>query len=446
MIRFYILLIFIISSSTYLIAQDDEYSFDFSEFEKKPYEFIGNIEVGSDFQFLNSSSKLYELYFFGKDNKDEFFNSQNVSLNLAGSYELSMFKFFTDVKMDFTLDKDIEFEAISKLNEAYVDITFPHNISLNIGKTSVKWGKGYVYNPVSYIGRAKDINDVDAGLEGYLMAKLNYVKSFSSASLIRNFSITAALLPVIDELDETDYYKYSETSNENINYFLSTYFLVNNTDIDFYFQINDEIDERNNKSYFKLGADFAHNFFENWEIHGEYSFENTKRKFFIHFGDYDLLEGEKSLSNFLLGTRILFPSNTTMFFEYFHNDFGYSLSDMESFYSAAKSVLANNNLRDINSMKSFQAKNLNSQYQMKDYIYLKLSHPEPFDILYFTPSIFSLYNLADNSQMIGGEFNYSKFENLNIKLKYNIMIGDENTEFGEKLASSKVSAIIDYTF
>ena len=83
---------------------------------------------------------------------------------------------------------------------------------------------------------------------------------------------------------------------------------------------------------------------------------------------------------------------------------------------------------------------------IEDYLYLKLSHPEPFDLLYFTPSIFTLYNVEDNSQMIGGEFNYSKFENFNIKLKYNIMIGSERTEFGEKLSSSKISAFIDYTF
>jgi len=376
------LFLFIIFISSALVADDDEYSFDFEEFEKKPYEFMGNVEFGSDFQFLNNSSKLYELYFYGKE-KQDYFDSQHLSLQLTGSYELSIYKFSSDLKIDFTIDKDNEFDFNPVLYEGYVDISLPQNITLNIGKTSVKWGKGYVYNPVSYIGRAKDINDVDAGLEGYLMAKLDYVKSFSPGNLIKNFSLTTAVLPVIDQ--NGDDYKYSATSNEDMNYFLSTYFLVNNTDIDFYFQINDDKDENGEYSSYRLGADFAHNFFEYWEIHGEYSYENSK------------------INKSLLGTRILFPSNTTIFFEYFNNS-------------------------------------------IRDYLYLKLSHPEPFDILYFTPSIFTQYNIEDNSQMIGGEFNYSKFENLNIKLKYNIMIGDENTEFGEKLASGKVSAIIDYTF
>ena len=83
---------------------------------------------------------------------------------------------------------------------------------------------------------------------------------------------------------------------------------------------------------------------------------------------------------------------------------------------------------------------------MRDYIYTKLSHPEPFDILYFTPSIFVLYNLNDNSRMIGGEFNYSRFENLNLKLKYNSMFGEENSEFGEKISSNKISFLMEFVF
>lgn len=86
------------------------------------------------------------------------------------------------------------------------------------------------------------------------------------------------------------------------------------------------------------------------------------------------------------------------------------------------------------------------QFLMKDYLYLKLSQPEPFDILYFTSSVYFLHNMNDNSEMIGGELNYSRFEDLNMKLKYNLMFGEENSEFGEKISSDKISFLMEYVF
>ncbi len=83
---------------------------------------------------------------------------------------------------------------------------------------------------------------------------------------------------------------------------------------------------------------------------------------------------------------------------------------------------------------------------MQDYIYTKLSHPEPFYILYFTPSIFVLYNLNDSSSMFGGEFNYSRFTNVNLKFKYNLMFGKVKSEFGEKINSEKISLLREYVF
>jgi hypothetical protein len=83
---------------------------------------------------------------------------------------------------------------------------------------------------------------------------------------------------------------------------------------------------------------------------------------------------------------------------------------------------------------------------MKDYIYAKISQPEPLDILYFTPSIFVLYNLNDNSETIGGEFNYSRFKNVNLKLKYNLLFGNVNSEYAGKISSEKISLLMEYVF
>ena len=79
-------------------------------------------------------------------------------------------------------------------------------------------------------------------------------------------------------------------------------------------------------------------------------------------------------------------------------------------------------------------------------MYLKISQPEPFNILYLTLSIFSLYNIADQSLMIGGEFTYKRFDNLDLKLRYNFLTGGGNTEFGEKINKQKILFIIEYVF
>ena len=149
--------------------------------------------------------------------------------------------------------------------------------------------------------------------------------------------------------------------------------------------------------------------------------------------------------DYLFGTRLLFETNTTLIIEYLHNDAGLNTEQMKSFFDAVESAISDN--PDLlPAIKQYQSDSFNSQFLMEDYLYAKVSQPEPFDILYFTPSVYILYNLNDNSEMIGGEFNYSRFNNLNLKLKYNMMFGEENSEFGEKISSNKISFLIEYVF
>ncbi|MEA1973043.1 MAG: hypothetical protein U9N34_07115, partial [Candidatus Cloacimonadota bacterium] len=89
------LLILLSLTVNLLVAQD--YSFDFEEFEKKPYESVGNLQLQSDFSELNSASNLYKLSFLNKEDKD-FWDSYFASVQLKGSYEFSKFKFSADLK------------------------------------------------------------------------------------------------------------------------------------------------------------------------------------------------------------------------------------------------------------------------------------------------------------------------------------------------------------
>jgi len=408
-----------------LSAQD--YSFDLEEFEKKSYEFIGNFKFQSDFIKLNKSPALYSLNFLNKEDVD-YWDSYIASLKLIGSFELSKFKFSLDLKDQLTYTTNDEFENNFSIYESFLNIDVSKNIDLQIGKKSVKWGKGYIWNPVSFVGRQKDINDVDAGLEGFWLMKLDYVKSLSG--VLRNFSVTPVIVPVTENINE-------DFQEESINFILNSYFLIRDTDLDFYLFMKDI-------NFRKFGFDLARNILPNWEIHSEFVF--TKDVITNWWdSDFTIKSTTDDTHDYLFGTRILFETNTTVIIEYLHNDSGLDEEQMKNFFDAVQfAVSGNPDL--LPAIKKYQSESFSSQFLMKDYLYAKISQPEPFDILYFTPSVFVLYNLNDKSEMIGGEFNYSRFENLNLKLKYNLMFGEEDSEFGEKISSNKISFLMEYAF
>ncbi len=410
----------------FIFAQD--YSFDFEEFEKKPYEFTGNMQLQSDFSLLNNSSNLYKLSFLNKEDED-FLDSYFASLQLKGSYEIYKFKFSVDVKDKISYNTNNEFENNFSIYESFLNTIISTNFDFQVGKKSVKWGKGYIWNPTSFVGRQKDLNDVDAGLEGFWMTKFNYIKSLSG--ILQNYSVSTIVIPSTTKMNE-DF-----SSDENINFILNNYFLIADTDFDSYIFYEDS-------KFKRFGLDFARNILSNWEIHTEYVFEKDITQNILN-SDFSIEAKTADTHDYLFGTRILLTSNTTIILEYLHNDSGLDAKQMTNFYDAINFAISDNHAL-LPIVKKYQSENLSSQFLMQDYLYSKLSHPEPFEILYFTPSIFLLYNLNDHSRLIGGEFSYSRFDNLNLKLKYNLLFGDSNSEFGGKVSSNKLSFLIDYTF
>jgi len=423
--NFKFLIIFLLFFYT-LSAQN--YSFDFEDFEKKPYEYLGTFQIQSDFSQLNNSSNLYKLSFLNKDDEDKW-DVYFVSLQLKGSYEFSKFKFSADIKDKIIYNTNNEFENNFSIYESFLNTSLSTNFDFQFGKKSVKWGKGYIWNPVSFAGRQKDINDVDAGMEGFWMLKLNFVKSFSG--ILQNSSVSPVIIPITKEIND-DF-----SNDENISFILNNYFLIADTDFDSYLFFEDT-------TLKKIGLDFARNILANWEIHAEYVFEKDITQNSLN-PDFSIEAKTTDVHDYLFGTRILLTSNTTIILEYLHNDSGLNEEQMENFYDAINSAISEDPTL-LPTIKNYQSEDLTDQFVMKDYLYGKLSQPEPFDILYFTPSIFMLYNLNDNSNMVGGELNYSRFNNLIIKIKHNLLFGDSNSEFGGKISSTKLSLQVDYVF
>ena len=83
---------------------------------------------------------------------------------------------------------------------------------------------------------------------------------------------------------------------------------------------------------------------------------------------------------------------------------------------------------------------------MKDYIYLKVTQKEPFNILYFNPSLAVIFNVADQSYSITPELLYTPVSNLELRLKSTFFQGSRYTEFGEKPFDCKVDFSVKYYF
>jgi hypothetical protein len=83
---------------------------------------------------------------------------------------------------------------------------------------------------------------------------------------------------------------------------------------------------------------------------------------------------------------------------------------------------------------------------MEDYLYVRLSQKEPFNILYVTPALTWMMNLNDQSYSLTPELLYTGITNLELRLRTAIIIGTRNTEFGEKQNDYRIELRAGYYF
>ena len=82
----------------------------------------------------------------------------------------------------------------------------------------------------------------------------------------------------------------------------------------------------------------------------------------------------------------------------------------------------------------------------KDYLYLRISQKEPFNILYFTPALTTIMNLDDRSFSISPEFLYEGIKNWEFRLKGMALVGPKGTEYGEKQNDYRIEFRVRYYF
>ena len=411
---------------------EESYSFDPAEIEKKPYSFGGYVEFKPIAFGLDRDSALYKLRFFN-DPRGTTLWEANGRIQLEGSYEKSIFRIYGKTNTDLKASYSGESER-STFYELYGSVKPLHGLKFEAGKKTMKWGKGYAWNPVAFVDRPKDPDEPEQAMEGYILATADYIKSFEGP--LKTFSFTPVLFPVYDHVN-------GDFGNKNnLNIAGRFYFLLYDTDIDFMFMTGGSRPDR-------YGFDFSRNITTNFEVHGELAYiRNVPKNILDENGNRHQTEGDAV--SYLIGLRYLTTFDLTAIIEYYHNGAGFSREEMKNYYTyiarGYDTYQTTGNVALLGNALQMAEGSYGRANAMIDYLYVRLSQKEPFDILYFTPALTGMMNLRDGSFSLTPELLYTGFTNWEFRFRTGFIVGARDSEYGEKQNDYRVELRVGYYF
>src|SRR3989304_3596971 len=206
-------------------AFPEEYSFDLSEIEKKPYHIGGYAELRPVLFGLDKDASLYKLRFYNRD-EGQTTEEYNLKLQLEGSLEYGISRLYIKTNTDYQKSYLGESQNTT-VYEGYLSLKPSSSLSIDLGKKTLKWGKGYAWNPVAFVDRPKNPDDPELSLEGFIVASADYIKSLEGP--LKTLSFTPVLLPVYHNIND----KFGELNK--LNFGGRLYALFYDTDIDLLF-------------------------------------------------------------------------------------------------------------------------------------------------------------------------------------------------------------------
>jgi len=423
-------LLFILLLASVVQVSAEEFHFDEAEIEKKIWHLGGYTEVRPGLNLLDQSAAQSRLRYYDRQ-VDDTLPDFNGKLLLEGSLEKEWARLFVQPSLDYTntrLNNDLKLSWY----EAWLQAKPNDHVKLLVGKKSLRWGKGYAWNPVAFFDHPKNPDEPELNLEGYWLATADLVRSFDGP--LQTVAFTPILLPQDHNLN------HDFGSSDHINWGGKLYFLLYDTDIDLIMMGRGS----RNASY---GFDFSRNLTTNFELHGELAWVlNSSRPVISATGQLGTVSGDAA--SWLLGARYLTEQDTTLILEYYRNGNGYTPPEMDTYYqkvdqawAAWQQTGASSQLQRLGQIQSYSR-----PATMQDYLYLRISQKEPWDILYFTPALTSIANLRDGSFSISPELVYTGITNLELRLKGTALVGSPASEYGEKPNDARVELRVRYYF
>lgn len=405
------------------LARGEEFKFDAAEFDKRPFEFGGHVEFKSELSRLNRGGSFYTLNGLTRDTLKR--NTATLKLNAKYTHGIGT----VNLRANAEARRDeLGSEGGERFDEAYVSLKPDPGFTLDAGKIAMKWGKGYAWNPVGFVERAKDPNDVELAREGYTLVAADFIRNFADdGGDLKTVAFTPVLLPVGTQTNQ-DF-----GQPHRLNVAAKLYLLYRDTDIDFTWLAGGSRTPR-------LGVDFSRNLSSALEIHGEWArVRDVETRRIDAAGNVS--SETRDATSILLGLRYLSDNDTTWTAEIYRNGAGYTASQLADFHRLVDSG---------NPALLTRARQLSPAYGRANagerYLYLRASQKEPFDIVYFTPAATLIANLDDRSYSFTPELLYTGVTNLDLRLRATWLKGGSGTEFGEKQNERKLELMARFYF
>jgi len=381
--------------------------------DKKPYSFGGNIEVRPLVLWIDPDAVATRLRYFSLDTPrtSAQFNSR---VQFDASYEHRSVGVHTTTVFDVNrIDADWSARATSY--EAYASWRPSPAFGLDAGKKTLKWGKGYAWNPVAFVDRPKNPDDPALALEGFVVVSADIIRSFKGP--LQTISFTPVLIPVYESVNAA----YGESGH--VNHAGRLYVLLFDTDIDVLYLAGGSRPGR-------VGVDVSRNIGSNVEVHAEAAYVPNATSSWSH----------------VVGVRILAPSNTTFVVEAYRNGAGSTDEAMRGYFALANSALAANDAARVQDVARLTKASLGGAHIMRDYLYFRVSQPDFFGALYLNAALTGIYNRQDGSFSLTQETSYRVKANLELRTQLGVIAGQRATEFGEKLANVRFEFRARYYF
>jgi hypothetical protein len=398
-----------------VFAGDAGYTFDASEYEKKRFELGGYVELKADRFALNRDAAFYELAFAGQPRRARL-DRQAATLKLNAKARAGDWLLGARTHSELVHDS-IAHGHENRFDELLMTWKPSPGFTLDAGKTVLKWGKGYAWNPVGFVERPKDPNDPELAREGFTVLAADIVRTFPDGPL-QAIAFTPLLLPVGSDVN-ADFGRH-----EHLNVAAKLYLLYLDTDIDFYFLGEGSRSRR-------FGADFSRNLASNLEVHGEWARIAAQEIATLDSAGLVRRRAE-AVTSWLVGLRYLSERDTTYIAEVYRNGPGFQRDEFRSFTEAVKRAVAGAGNPVLRQAVRALAPSYARQNPLRDYLYLRVSQKEPFEILYFAPALTAIVNLQDKSYSVAPELLYTGVRNLELRARAIFLNGGAGTDFGEK--------------
>jgi hypothetical protein len=381
----------------------------------------------------DTDAALFRLRSFTGTRPDARTMQLNSRLQLDASYRRGWFSAQTRSVVDSGYTSG-DWTADATAYEAYLSLKPAPSLTMDAGKKTLKWGKGYIWNPAAFLDRVKSPEDPALALEGFTVLSADYIRTFGGP--LQVMSVTPVLLPVFGDLNQS----FGERGHLNVAGRL--YLLLLDTDIDVMFLTGGSRPAR-------FGFDFSRNLRSNIEVHGEVSrVPNGLMTVLDPAGT--LMQREQPATSMVIGVRYLTEANTTFIVDYYRNGAGYAPGEMETYFEQIERGFESWTVSSDQRVLMLASRATEAGYgrlnPMRNYLYGRVNQPDAFGILYLTLGASAIVNADDGSYSLLPEVQYKPIANLELRWVANIQRGGSRTEFGEKQAEVRLELRARYYF